>query len=300
MNWKPSECIDQFLMEQDVTPQTKADYKLLLEAFFRWIYMQEIAYDQIHRGHILNFKSYLIESKKSTGTVNMYLTCLRRFFTWMDIYEIHPNCTKDVRNVPRILDYSRSALTVEQAKQLLGALETKSIGGKRDAAIIHLMLYCALRTIEICRIDIQDVHSKDGKHWIMIQSKGRLYKDEKVMIQSKPWNVLNEYMKEAGGKEGPLFRSLSRRNPGARLSTRYIRHLVKDLLKKIGLEGREYTTHSLRHTAAIAAFEAGGSLYDVQLLLRHTNQNTTMIYLKSIKRKQREEDKTGKLLNDIF
>ena len=82
----------------------------------------------------------------------------------------------------------------------------------------------------------------------------------------------------------PLFVSHSNRAKEKRLTTRSIRRLVKNQLRKAGLVSEKLSAHSLRHTCATIALGNGADVVSVKDMLRHTNINTTMIYIHSLDR----------------
>ena len=84
--------------------------------------------------------------------------------------------------------------------------------------------------------------------------------------------------------EEPLFASLSDRNAGQRLSTRTVRRVVADAMKKAGIKTPRLSAHSLRHTAATLAVSNGAPLMAVQAMLRHTDPKTTLIYVRNVQR----------------
>jgi integrase/recombinase XerC/integrase/recombinase XerD len=71
-------------------------------------------------------------------------------------------------------------------------------------------------------------------------------------------------------------------------------------MKAIGLDGREYTAHSLRHTTAATILRNGGQLTDAQNVLRHSNPSTTQIYLSAIKEELRIQSAPEELLDEVF
>jgi len=297
---KPSEHIEMFLMDQDLTPRTKASYKLILEAFFRYVVREGILFTSLNRSHILNFKNELINKGRSAGTVNMYLTVLRMFYRWLDYNHIYDDITKGIEMLKQQLDYSRAALTPNQVRTLLNQIDTDTIIGKRDYAIIILMLHAGLRTIEVHRLDIDDLYHDGNNSWLKIMGKGRKYKDTNVYLTKEAYRAIINYIAYHDDKHNAMFRAHDRAGHGNRLSCRYIRGMVKRYLIAAGLVGREYNTHSMRHTCAINAMNAGASLYDVQLFMRHSNPKTTELYLRSIRQQKIKENKVGKLLAKTY
>jgi site-specific recombinase XerD len=67
--------------------------------------------------------------------------------------------------------------------------------------------------------------------------------------------------------------------PGKHLSARMIEHLVQNALLKIGLQSKNYTVHTIRHSFATHLVDNGTDLHTVKELLGHTNLQTTMRYM---------------------
>ena len=152
--------------------------------------------------------------------------------------------------------------------------------GLRDYALINLMVRTGLRTIEIARAQVRDLRQDGGEAVLWIQGKGRQAKDEFVLLVNEALNPLREYLAARGepDQESPLFSSLSDRNAGGPLTTRSIRGIVKKALRRVNLNDRRLSAHSLRHTAISLSIKGGASLEQAQAMARHTDPKTTLIY----------------------
>ena len=131
---------------------------------------------------------------------------------------------------------------------------------------------------------------------------GHTEKDDFVVLSDKAYIPIANYLAtRKGAKQGePLFVSNSRQNQGERLTTRTISHLCKEGLQAVGLDGKEFTAHSLRHTTAVAILKHGGAITDVQSVLRHTSPVTSQIYTESVKEEMRLETAPEMMLDDAF
>ena len=158
--------------------------------------------------------------------------------------------------------------------------------GKRDFAILNLLIRTGLRTIELIRANIEDIRQNSGEAVLWIHGKGRDNKDEFVILTNDALKPIYEYLQLRGKTTDSeaLFTSLSDRNTNKRLTTRSISRIVKSSLIKIGLNSDKLTAHSLRHTAITLSLLAGASIQEAQALGRHANINTTMIYSHNINR----------------
>ena len=164
------------------------------------------------------------------------------------------------------------------------------------------MLRTGLRTVEICRADVGDITFKGDRRVLLVWGKGHTEKDDFVVLTEKAYEPIRDYLatRKAVKAGEPLFTSTSHQNRGERLTTRTISSICKEGLKAIGLDGKEYTAHSLRHTTAVAILKHGGAITDVQEVLRHTSLATSQIYTESVKEELRLEKAPESVLDSAF
>ena len=99
-------------------------------------------------------------------------------------------------------------------------------------------------------------------------------------------------------KEGPLFINHGHRKAKERITSKTVSICIKKCLKAVGLDSRDITAHSLRHTCATIAISKGASYEEVKQLLRHKNINTTMIYNHTVnKMNNRSQSLVGEVLH---
>lgn len=126
--------------------------------------------------------------------------------------------------------------------------------------------------------NIEDIKNISNSTMLMIQGKGRLEKDEFVILEKPVKKEIREYLKERRKRKGPLFVNQMKNGNVKRLHPGSISRIVKESLRKIGLDSRMITAHSLRHTTATLAYLSGALVEEIQQLMRHKSINTTMIY----------------------
>ena len=136
---------------------------------------------------------------------------------------------------------------------------------------------------------------------LKIWGKGRDEKDAFVVLTDKAYAPIKAYLDTRGTTtlKEPLFISTSNRNLKGRLTTRSISKICKEGFRAIGIDGKEYTAHSLRHTTAVLLLK-NGSLADVQSVLRHSSPATSQIYTKSIEEELRLANPSEMKLDGIF
>lgn len=295
-----SNYLKAFLDSLDVKSSSKETYKRQLTEFFIWFKKRDLK--RPDRRDILIYKDYLQNKKELASlTVSGYLTAVRKFFQWLESIRVYPNIAKDIKTPKRRAGFKKDCLTVEQVKLLLKSIDRSNLTGKRDFAILNLMVRTGLRTIEIIRANREDISSQSGQTVLFIHGKGRDDKDEIVLLTESTLNPIIDYIKERKNikNRDPIFASHSTKNMGKRLTTRSVSRIVKNRLKNINIDDPRITAHSLRHTAITFSLLAGATAQEARTLARHSDINTTLIYAHNINRiNQAPEKKIDKFLEE--
>lgn len=289
-----------FVATTDVKPSSQKLYSRTLSLFFKWIDETGRQLPALDAEDIKNYKEHLLSSGLSALSVGSYIISVRKFYEWAEAYKLYPNIARGIKPPRRKQAFKKMHLEDDKSKELLEHFSSLSL---RDYAIVNLMLRTGLRTIEVVRADVGDICFMGGKRVLKVWGKGHDEKDDFVVLTEKAYEPIKNYLDTArkGAKAGePLFTSNSRQNKGERLTTRTISGLCKGGLQAIGLDGREYTAHSLRHTTAVAILNHEGTMFDVQAVLRHTSPQTSQIYTESIKQQKRLQDSPESKINDAF
>ena len=292
------ELVDNFINSQDVKQSSRELYRRTLKQYFNWVAKKGYSLSQIARPQLLEYKEELLSSGMSSLTVGSYITSVRRFYTWTEANKFYPNIAKDIRSPKRKQQFKKQPLTTDQATKLLSYYQDRAV---RDYAIVNLLLRTGLRTIETIRANVEDITFKGSQRVLLVHGKGRDEKDNFVILTDKAYQPLEKYLStRTATSSEPLFISDSNNNKGERLSTRTISYIAKEGLKAIGLNEKQFTAHSLRHTTAVNILRAGGSLETAQYTLRHTNPATTQIYTATIKEEQRLRNSGEVLIDNMF
>lgn len=298
-NWRGE--VASFISSQDVKESSRSLYSRTLCQYFGWL--EETGrlsrFLTLTRQDVLEYKDSLLASGLSALTVSSYIVAVRKFYEWAEAEKLYPNIAKGIKTPRRKQAFKKQHLTDTKSQELLQHFQNLSL---RDYAIVNLMLRTGLRTIEIARADVGDITFKGERRVLLVWGKGHTEKDDFVVLTEKAYEPIRNYLvTRKGAKAGePLFTSTSHQNRGERLTTRTISSICKEGLKAIGLDGKEYTAHSLRHTTAVAILKHGGAITDVQEVLRHTSPATSQIYTESVKEELRLERAPESVLDSAF
>lgn len=272
----------RFIVFIDATPNTIRTYKTSLRQWFK--YMHEQGISNPDPDDVRNYRTYLKEAGKKPTTVQNYIIAVKRFFQWTEAEGLYPNVAKYVKGAKLSKSFKKDYLTSKQAKKVLTSIDRSTLIGKRNYAMLILMLTMGLRTIEVSRANVEDIRTSGDATVLYVQGKGHTEKDAMVRMPSMVEDAIRDYLKARKNSDlkEPLFTSTSNNNAGKRMTTRSISGTVKQCFIKAGFDSPKLTAHSTRHTAATLSLLNGATLQQTQALLRHKNMQTTEIYAHNI------------------
>ena len=267
----------------DASPRTIEAYSKNIKRFI--IYLQDNGINRPQREDIVEYRDYLKVDHKPT-TVQSYLAAVKLFFQWTEREGIYPNVADRVKGAKLDTEHKKDYLTSKQVGKLLGAIDRTTTKGKRDYAILSLMVTTGLRTISIINANIEDIRTAGDSTALYYKGKGHEEKATYVKLAEPVEEAIRDYLKARGKADGqePLFSSVANRNNGGRMTTRSISRLAKESLIQVDLNSDRLTAHSFRHTAATLNLLNGGTVEETQQLLDHANINTTLIYSHALER----------------
>jgi integrase/recombinase XerD len=282
-----NELSDRWLSTLDLSPDTVDTYRQSLKTFLEWITEQKDT--QVTAGTVRDFRDALNDDYAAT-TVNLRLSALRSFFDWavrQDHLPANPaESVQSLRTRSSTRRHKREELSSEEVAGLLETCEGDRDVDKRNRAIVALMAFTGVRTVELHRANIEDLETKNDRMILWVQGKGQQDKSDFVVLPDPAVDAVREWLKvhPDGDDQDPLFVSLSNRNRGARITRHAIRTMIKRNMEDAGIVGDNKTTHSLRHSAISNAIRNGADPQQAQSMARHANVNTTMIYYHEIGR----------------
>ena len=266
---------------------TRTAYLKGLRLFREWLESESLNLARVTPRDVRTWREHLKE-RYAAQTVNLWLSAVRRFYAFLVEEYSAPvlNPAAEVRGASRrgqTRRHKRDELTASEVRAVLATCDNGDMG-KRDRAILSLMAYCALRTIEAHRADLADLQTRDNRTVLWIRGKGHAEADDFVVLPTPVLKAVRAWLRFRRRRKGPLFQSLSRQNRGDRLSLRAIRGMVKGRFDEAGVVGDRKSTHSLRHSAISSAIRHGGEPLQVQAMARHRSFDTTLGYYHEIAR----------------
>lgn len=160
-----------------------------------------------------------------------------------------------------------AVMSAEEIKTLID-----SVTNIKHRTIIMMLYSSGMRLSEIAGLKITDIDSKNMRIKI-VQGKGA--KDRFTILSQQVLLELRAYYIIYKPKEY-LFNG---DKPGKAYSVRSIQHLMQKALIKIGLDSKNYTIHTIRHSFATHLVDNGTDLHTLKELLGHRSLQTTMQYM---------------------
>jgi site-specific recombinase XerD len=169
-------------------------------------------------------------------------------------------------------------LTAEQSRSLLQAPDLQNLKGRRDKAILALLLGCGLRRGEIAALRLDHLQQREER-WVIADLIGKAAHIRTVPVPDWVKAAIDGWTNSASVINGRLFRPVSRFGSvwGEGITEKVIWHVVKATAAKTGIA--KLSPHDCRRTCARLWHAAGGELEQIQFLLGHVSVETTERYL---------------------
>jgi integrase len=192
-----------------------------------------------------------------------------------DVGEVLAGLVRRLGTAPR---RAKAALSVEDLRAMLAAMDDDGPRGCRDRALLVVGFASSLRRSDLVRLNLADVSFK-REGLVLRIARGKTDQVGAGLVlgvhrgkcrATCPVVQLERWILERGGAAGPLFCQLSKPGdavrPHKRMTGEAVGDLVQEAARRAGLDWRRYGAHSLRAGCATAAAAAGAS--DVAIMSR--------------------------------
>lgn len=276
----------------------RGEYATNIADYRRWVQEAGTDLDSLNgRGLAQLARAWASHSKRgqsevSANTYNLRLSILSSFFSYAAeggyIPDGNPILSYCKQSRRKVAAYS-GAQPLDDIKERVAAIDTSTLTGKRDKAIILFGLYTGLRASEIINVRWQDARFTGDKVSIRIRrTKGG--KTRTLTLPTPAARALTTFLTASYhsnaalatlDNDTPLWPSLSRKNRGEPITTQALGKICK---KHLGTS----KIHTLRHTFAKLMVDHDAPLTAVQGALGHDNIATTGRYVRALSSEENE------------
>jgi site-specific recombinase XerD len=165
------------------------------------------------------------------------------------------------------------AISRADVERLLACCDRSSMDGVRDFAMLMLLARLGLRSIEISRLELDDLHWRSGE--LVVRGKAR--RRDRLPLASDVGEALAAYLSRRGTHESRRV-FLTLRAPIRPIRADLVGDVVQRACRRAGV--RHVGAHQLRHALASEMLREGASLIDISQVLRHRDLATTAVYAK--------------------
>lgn len=259
---------------------TRDAYARAISQFFAWC--EERKFRTLDQIEPIVVAAYIEQHHSSRPTVKQHLAAIRMLFDWLVTGQIVPhNPATSVRGPRHVVKRgSTPVLTAEQARELLDSIDTDSIAGLRDRALIGAMVYTFARVSAAVQMRVEDYFPEGKRWWLRLHEKGG--KLHTVPAHHNAEAYLDAYIRAGGlthSKKSFLFLTL---DPSGKLTNRPMSRndafrMIKRRAAAIGLP-EAVCCHTFRATGITAYLSNGGTIETAQAIAAHESPRTTKLY----------------------
>jgi len=293
---------------KSIAENTRKSYKKGIKIFENWCKTKAKPPLEITDNDACEYINYLFKKRTkkdkqlSIGTIQCYISAVKKY------YEMHEkdNTPFAGRKVKYFLNGMMrengrpqrrvKPLTINMLIRIINK-KTNDGTGLRDKAILSLGFMCALRRSELINLRVKDLNFISKKKAILSIKRSKtdrrsaghnipIIEGKNLLLNNvKDWlaeyecqHILKRIKKDFG--ECPLFSTMRRGGSILfnKLHTSDIPYIVRNAVKTIGKEAKEYSGHSLRAGFVTSAIKSGARLDKIMVITRHKNLNTLMKY----------------------
>ena len=274
--------IDTIWIEKGLSSNTLNSYKSDLEKYFTWIESNSLIYTNVGRSDVLEYLAHLFGQKLEGKSVARNLSSLKAFHNYLILKDITKENPCEKIETPKFIKSIPSSLSEVEIEKLLDAPDENTFIGLRDKTMIETLYSCGLRISELVNLEIIHLNLRQG----VIRVLGKGQKERLVPMGQKLISLVEIYLdkiKEEKMSDVSNYVFLSKK--GKKITRQAFWHRIKIYASKIGLEDSKISPHVLRHAFATHLLNNGADLRVVQLLLGHSDLNTTQIYTEVAKQR---------------
>jgi len=251
------ERIKALVLDTLPSPESKRVYRQALDDFFRWFEAADVS--EFTKAAVNAYRASLEARKLSPSTINQRLSAIRKLAMEAAGNGLMPP-------------------TVAAAISRVSAPNAITNKGKRDRALLAVLVGCGLRRREAAALTVDHIQLRDAR-WVIVDLVGKGGRVRSVPMPSWTKSAIDSWTDTAGIRDGLIFRAIKKggRITGSGITPRGIFQMVQRFGAVIGVP--QLAPHDLRRTFAKLAHKGRSGLEQIQLSLGHASITTTERYL---------------------
>ena len=266
----------QLVCDTVTSPHSKRAYRRALMQFFAWLPPGAV-YD---RRSVIAWRAEMERREWRPASINLNLAAVRRLAQeaadagWTD--QVSAEAVLRVRGVKKEGIREGHWLDLDAARRLMDMPDKATMSGKRDAALLRLLMGCALRRAEAATLMVDSLRRHDGR-LVIVDLIGKRRKVRSVVVPTMAEVDIMAWLDAAAITEGTVLRSVDQVGRiGGPLTASGVWWIVRRYADALGVN---IAPHDLRRTAAKLMREGGAKTEAIRDYLGHANSATTEGYI---------------------
>jgi integrase/recombinase XerD len=280
MDIEKRERLIRLVVDSVASGHSKRAYRTGLEQFFAW-WERDASGLPFSRALVQRYCSDLGSQAKAASTINQRLAPLRKLAEEAAAAALLPAAVasgvRQLKGAKQLSVGTGNWLTREQAECLLALPDRQTLKGKRDQALLSLLLGAGLRREELAQLRIEDMREREGR-WCLVDLAGTGNRLRTVAIPDWAKQAADEWIAAMPFSTGLLLGKINKggRYVGQGMAATSIYGVVSEYAEKLSITLKP---HDLRRTYGKLAHQGGAKIEQIQFSYGHASLTTTERYL---------------------
>src|SRR6202165_3158474 len=212
-------------------PDAQRGYRRAIDEFVDW-YCSEPRLS-FSKTVVVRYRMHLESRHLAPGTINLRLGAVRRLaYEASDCGLLSADLAAGIRRVKGVKKLGvrlGNRLTADQGNALWQAPDPQRLRGKRDRALLAMLLACGLRRHELAELTVDHLQKRE-EHWALVDLIGKGGHIRTIPVPDWVYRLLNDWTVAAGVQAGKLFRKVSSAGKpwGNGVTEKRVWHVVKE------------------------------------------------------------------------
>ncbi|HJA98795.1 MAG TPA: site-specific tyrosine recombinase XerD [Candidatus Alistipes avicola] len=260
-------------VEKRLSENTVESYMRDLQQFAHFILrFYDVPPRKVEAAMVERYMTFLYNEGHEKTSQARALSGIRSFFNYLLLTDAIEATPTQFIDTPKFGRHLPDILSLEEIDRIIAAIDTSTVKGRRDTAMLEVLYSCGLRVSELISLRLEDLFFGEG--YIRVIGKGD--KQRLVPISNTARDKIQRYLEDRPTKyqgENTVFLN----NRGKQLTRVMVFTILREATRRAGID-KHISPHTFRHSFATHLLEGGASIRQVQEMLGHENIMTTEIY----------------------
>lgn len=261
-------------LEKRLSENTVESYMRDLRQFAHFILrFYDVPPRKVEAPMIERYLALLYDQGREKTSQARALSGIRSFYNYLMLTDVVDSTPTQFIDTPKFGRHLPDILTVEEIDRIIAAVDTSTVKGRRDSAMLEVLYSCGLRVSELTSLRMCDLFFGEG--YIRVAGKGD--KQRLVPVSKTAREYIYSYLDDRKEKKWGSKNSVFLSNRGKAITRIMVFNIIRQAVERAGID-KQVSPHTFRHSFATHLLAGGASIRQVQEMLGHESIVTTEIY----------------------